>query len=271
MAWHGGQIFAGVSITEAIPEGVGTERYGSVVAVSADGGLQWQMIPLGGWRIFDFLQVGGRLYVTDIFPGPGIQRWLDQEQRQTFHAPVYELAPTNPEGAMEFRRRRDLVAAALFPDTLFAGQRAAIIERAMAWGDRAAYLGAFARWDDPRPVRGAYLADSLTEGAARVRRIPLPTDALAFDLRLEGDALQVLFAQPMTANRWRNRVWSSPDGRHWQPLLSFTANGPARTFERLGDALYVGLGALQPPASGACTPTDRLSGTLLRWRIEAAD
>lgn len=206
LAWQDGRLFAGLSITEAVPEDIGSEHYGSAVGVSPDGGWSWQLTPLGCWRIFDFLQVGRRLYATDIFPRPGIQLWLDREQRQAFHTPVYELETTKPEAKLGFRRSRDLSAEALFPDTPLVGESAAIIERALVWGDRAAYLGAFARGKDPWPIRGAYLADSLTEGAVRVTRIPLPAQALAFDLRLEDQALQLLFAEPEEGDRWRNSI-----------------------------------------------------------------
>ena len=220
----------------------------------------------GGWRIFDFLRVDDQLFATDVFPGPGLQRWLDAEQRQHWHAPVYELAAAASGDRPRFRRRLDLDAATLFPDTPQAGQRAAVVERALAWGKTAAYLGVFAAWQDRWPARGAYLAERLREGDVRVHRIPLPARALAFDLRLEGDALQLLFAAPEDDGRWRNSLWSSRDGRRWEALLSFCASGPARAVERLGDHLYFGLGSPRPPEAGVCTRTDALSGTLIRWR-----
>lgn len=266
LAWHSGRLFAGISITAAVPAGIGTERYGSAVAVSADGGAQWDLIPLGGWRIFDFLQIGGQLFATDIFPGPGIQRWLEREQRQAFHAPVYEWDAADQAGTARFRRRPDLDAAALFPATPLAGRRAAIIDRALTWGTRAAYLGAFARAGDTWPVRGAYLATSLKEGAVEVERLPLPADALAFDLRLDGEALQVLFAEPLDTGRWINSIWSSRDGEHWWPQLRFMAAAPALSFERLGDDLYLALGSLQPPAADTCASVDACTGILIRWR-----
>ncbi|NEX18413.1 MAG: hypothetical protein C1943_17870 [Halochromatium sp.] len=295
LAWHQGRLFAAISITEAVPEGVGTERHGSAVAVSTDEGLSWSLIPLGGWRIFDFLQLDGQLFAADVFPGPGIQRWLDAEQRQGWHAPIYALemspAETSPaetitaeastaeastaEAMPTARRRLDLDAKALFPNTPQAGERAAVVARALPWGHRAAYLGVFARWQDPWPEQGAYLAESLREGDVRVRRIPLPEGAIALDLRLEGNALQVLFAVPETDvadadaaldTRWRSSLWSSQDGERWEPMLSFSANAPARAVERLGDDLYLALGSLSPPDEGRCTAADQATGTLLRWR-----
>lgn len=267
LAWHQGRLFAAISITEAVPEGVGTERHGSAVAVSTDEGLSWSLIPLGGWRIFDFLQLDGQLFAADIFPGPGIQRWLDAEQRQGWHAPIYELETATAEAAPSARRRLDLNAEALFPNTPQAGERAAIVARALPWGERAAYLGLFARWQDPWPAAGAYLAESLREGDVRVQRIPLPKGAIALDLRLEGDALQLLFAVPESSQlRWRSSLWSSRDGERWEPMLSFSANAPARAVERVGDDLYLALGTLSPPDEGRCSAADQAAGTLLRWQ-----
>lgn len=285
LAWHQGHLFAGVSVTEAVPEGVGSERYGSAVAVIPSRGpsngdereraMEWSLIPLGGWRILDFLKVEGQLYATDIFPGPAIQRWLDDEQRQSWHAPVYELEPSGASPLPHFLRRSDLDARTLFPDTPQAGKRAAIVARAVAWGERAAYLGVFASAPDSWSAHGAYLADSLRPGAVRVRRIPLPEGALAFDLRLDGEELQVLFAVPDTntpdadgalETRWRNTLWSSRDGQQWETVLSFSAQAPARAVERLNDNLYFGLGSVRSPAAGVCMPMDELAGTVLRWQ-----
>jgi hypothetical protein len=280
LAWHQGRLFAAISITEAVPDGVGTERHGSAVAVSADEGLGWSLIPLGGWRIFDFLKVDGQLFAADIFPGPGIQRWLNAEQREDWHAPLYELQTGTADAKPTARRRLDLDAKALFPNTPQAGERAAVVARALPWGHRAAYLGVFARWQDRWPAQGAYLAESLRAGHVRVSRIPLPAGAIAFDLRLEDDALQVLFAVPdtaahaparaagsveATAHRWRSSLWSSRDGQRWDPVLSFSAAAPARSVERLGEHLYLALGALSPPAEGGCTAADQVTGTLMRW------
>lgn len=260
LAWHEGRIFAGTGVTEAVPDGVGLKGHGSAVAVSADGGRHWDLMPLGGWRIFEFLTVADQFFAVDIFPGPGIQGWLDREQRQAFHAPLYEYA-----GPAGFRRRPDLDAATLLPDTPTAGSRAAVIERAVARHGQSAYIGAFAPQADDSPVRGAYLAASLQEGGVHVQRIALPAGALAMDLSVENGALRVLFAEPLPPEWWRNTVWASPDGRRWEPLLSFDALAPARSFARLGEHGYIGLGALRPPPAGRCTPADLASGTLLRW------
>ena len=264
LARHDGRLFAGVSVTEAVPAGVGKERYGSAVAVSDDGGKSWQLKPLGGWRIFDFLQVRGRLYAADIFPGPGVQRWIEKENRRDFHAPLYEYGA----GGI-FRRRTDLSAPSMFPDTPLAGQRAAIIERAVPWNDAAAYLGAFVFGQGELPVRGRYIAEDLTPGHIVTRRVALPPGAIAWDLIVDGGQLQVLFAVRQSKGLWRNAVWSSADGKHWVERAAFTAVSFARSFERLGEYFYFGLGSLSPPDHSACTPSDQVSGTLLRLRADS--
>lgn len=262
LAWHRGHLFAGVTATDVVPKTIGRERWGSAVARSDDGGEHWRLLPLGGWRILDFLTVHDRLYALDAFPGTGLQQWLDVEQRQTYHAPVYEYA----DEAGQFERRADLSARVMFPDTAPAGERMARIERAVIFGEAAAYLGIFARKPEEPRVRGAYLAWNLEPGQVLVNRIPLPEGALAFDLRVEDKDLQVLFAEPLAGAHWRNRVWSTEDGQHWQPGIDFTAAAPARSFERLGGDWVFGLGGLEPPTTGACGENQAVTGTLLRWR-----
>jgi len=258
LTWQQDRLFAGVSVTKAVPKGVGTQHFGSAVAVSADGGEHWDLIRLGGWRIFDFLTVQGRLYATDIFPGPGIQRWLDREQRQDFHAPVYEF-----DGSAAFQRRADLTAAQLFPDTPEAGIRAALIQGALPWQDATLYLGLTSRAEDGAPIRGAYLVRDLTPGAIDVARLPLPDNVLAMDVRVDDGALQILFAQPQDDQRWQSTLWTSRDARTWRQVLSFSATAPARAFESLDGDWYFGLGNLTPPAPGDCTQADTATGTLL--------
>lgn len=265
LARHEGRLFAGVSVTEAVPAGVGQERYGSAVAVSDDAGASWQLTLLGGWRIFDFLQVRGRLYAADIFPGPGIQRWIEKENRGNFHAPLYEHEPHGT-----FSRRTDLSAPVMFPDTPLAGQRAAVIERAVPWNDAAAYVGAFVFGQGELPTRRLYIAEDLTPEHIVTRRVELPAGAIAWDLIVERGQLQVLFAVRQSEGLWRNAVWSSADGKHWVERAAFTAVSFARSFERMGEYFYFGLGSLNPPESSGCTPADLASGTLLRLRADAS-
>lgn len=85
------------------------------------------------------------------------------------------------------------------------------------------------------------------------------------DLGTETGELQVLFAEPLSADRWRNTLWTSPDGQRWEPVLSFGAVAPARSFARLGAYWYVGLGSLRLPSAGHCTDADLATGMLLRW------
>ena len=258
LAQWGDALVAGVSITEAVPAGVGQAGYGSAVALSQDGGRHWQVVPLGGWRIFELLTVAGQRFAVDAFPGPKLQAWLNQEQRQSFHAPLYQYQEPD-----RFERRPDLNAGVIFPQTPAAGQATGIMGRAVTWGDGAAYIGSFYPPGSTYPVQRAYLAHSLRRGAIAVEPIPLPADGLAFDLRLEGDSLEVLWAQPLANHRWRSQVWTSQTGHHWRPLVSFTAAAPARSFERLGDRYYLGLGSLTYPNPQACSPMDQVSGTLV--------
>jgi hypothetical protein len=261
LAWHRGHLFAGLTVEHAMPEHVGQAGWGSAVAQSGDGSHTWRVQPLGGWRILDFLTVRGRLYAVDAFPGPGLQKWLDREQRQTYHAPMYEYI----DDPGLFQRRPDLDARVMFPATPQAGQRMALVERAVSFGKGSAYLGVFARKPGDPAVRGAYLAWNLQPGQVMVQRIPLPEGALALDLREEVGTLSVLFAEPLGDSNWHNHVWTTEDGQHWQPAVDFTATAPARSFERLGGDWIFGLSSLEPPKSGECSSAHRAAGTLLRW------
>ena len=261
LALHQGQLFAGVSVTDAVPAGVGSERYGSAVAISPDQGHSWQLLTLGGWRIFDFLQVQGRLYATDVFPGPGMQRWLDTEQRQTYHAGVYEYAADG-----QFQRRLDLNAEVLFPQAPLVGRRLAFVQHAAAWKQGSVYIGAFAAPVGVTAVRYAYWARNLDPYQVDVQPLAMPAGAIAWDLMVEKNEMLLLLATPLPEGRWRNSVQASPDGTTWHELLHFEAPTFARAFVRWGDDLYFGLGISSPPRTGECTLAQQVSGSLLRAR-----
>lgn len=84
----------------------------------------------------------------------------------------------------------------MFSETALAGQRTALVERSVIFGDRAAYLGLFARQPDEPRVRGPYLAWNLEPSQVDVQRILLPEGTLAFDLRAEAGTLSVLSPTP---------------------------------------------------------------------------
>ncbi len=263
LTWHKGAVFAGLTATDVVPEALGQEHWGSAAARSSDGGIHWEFFPLGGLRVFEFLKVGGRLYATDIFPGPGAEAWLKREGREGKHAPVYEWLETG-----EFQRRTDLDAEHLFPDSPLAGKRSVSIDRAVTWGDRSAYLGIFSATKEAPTTQAAYWAESLAEGNLMVKRIPLPEKALALDVLVEGNRLFVLFSEPQEngAPGWINQVWSSADGDKWIPEIRFNARNPARAFEKVGEDWFFGLGGFLPPQPGVCAPQDAATGTLLRVR-----
>lgn len=254
------QLFAAISITEAVPVGVGRERHGSAVAVSSDNGAHWRLLPLGGWRIFDFLEVGGELYASDVFPGPRIGDWLQREGRADYHAPLYQY----DDQAGTFRRRPDLDASRMFPDTPESLGRGAVLDVTVDWQKQGVFIAHFFSAPDQGPMRGLYLARSLAPDAIDIRRLRLPHAGIPWDLRLEDGALEVLHSEPLSDGHWRNRISRTRDGRQWQEILSFEAVTFARSFARIGPDYYVGLGVQN--VKGRCAPAEEASGTLLRLR-----
>ncbi len=73
---HAGSLYVGLKATDTVPWYVDFNGYGSAVAVSEDRGGSWKVFPLGGYAVQTFLQVSGRLYATDVFPGPGLETWI---------------------------------------------------------------------------------------------------------------------------------------------------------------------------------------------------
>jgi hypothetical protein len=170
-----GHLVAGISITEALPKVVGKARHGSAVAIGQRWPT-WRLHPLTG-----LLQVDGRLYTSDVFPGVALRRWLKANGREAYHVPIHEYGSDG-----RFHPRPDLGESTLFPATTEAGQSSAIVEQAVSWGRVAIYIGTHATKAGALPVRGLYIAGSLAPRRVSVHRVVLPTGAIAWDVRVGG-------------------------------------------------------------------------------------
>lgn len=261
LAQWDGHLVAATSITDALPKEVGEARHGSAVAMSDDGGRTWRLHPLAGLRTFDLLQVDGHLYTVDVFPGAALRRWLKANGRESYHVPIHEYGRDG-----RFHPRPDLRAETLFPTTAEAGQLSVIVEQAVSWGRVAIYIGAHSAKDGALPIRGLYIAENLAPGRVSARRVILPAGAIAWDVRVENGEVEVLFGLPLPDGHWRNAVWRSQDGENWEERLAFEAVTFARSFERLGEDYYFGLGMLTATDTQvpACTAAAAATGTLLR-------
>ncbi len=247
LAQFDGQLFAGVSNQDAAPANLHKDRYGSAVAISSDLGQTWKVQLLAGWRIFDFLIVGGKLYATDIFAGPGVKKWLNERQRTNLHAGVYEY-----DLAGQFKRRPDLGGSVMFPNTLLATKRAAVIERAVQYGQGSVYIASFSQNQDALPTRVAYIANQLEQGPVDVKRLALPTDAIVWDLFVDKQGIWALFSQALPNGNWLNQVWRSADAEQWSTVTDFENPAFARSFAKIGETLYFGLGSFNSKILEIC-------------------
>jgi hypothetical protein len=247
LAQFDGLLFAGVLNQDAAPANLHKDRYGSAVAISNDLGLTWKVQLLAGWRIFDFLMVNGKLYATDIFSGPGMHKWLKERQRADLHSAVYEY-----ENSGQFKRRPDLDGANMFPETKLANNRAAVIERSAQFIQSSIYVAAFSQNQDNLPTRVAYVATQLESDQVKVERLALPRDAIVWDLFVDEQGIWVLFSQLLPNGNWLNQVWRSVDAKNWVSVAEFENLTFARSFAKIDQTLYFGMGSLNDKIITSC-------------------
>ena len=115
------------------------------------------------------------------------------------------------------------------------------IARAVSFKDHAVYLGAYCHNDHQFLSFGAFVAQSLSEGAVSIRHVALPKASRAWDLLVDGDTLYLLTDVP-DAEGTTVRILASSDGRAWSERLHFRSRTFARSFTLLDGDFYFGLG-----------------------------
>lgn len=268
LAWQGGRLVAAGNVADALAHGPESERHGSALAVSADGGRSWQVQRLLGWRASALLPLDGQLYALEALPGPRLRRWLQAGGRLEGFVPLHDL---QADGT--WLPRRDLGPADLLPAVAGGAQRSAWIGQATAAGDGLAWIASLGPAAGEPPRRQAFLARSLRPGAIDLRPVLLPAGEQAMDLQADGQGWLLLSSVQLAPGQWHSRISRlrlSSAGSRSQELVRWQAPLPAwslaATPESEGGRWFVGLG--HPPfreemAARSCQPADRWSGSVM--------
>jgi len=251
LAWHQGKLFGALGI-----------RQGAAVAVSEDQGKSWTLAPLGRWRVYGFLHVAGKLYVSKHFPAAAQWKKLPEAQRAP-HYPVYEYTPPNA-----FTARPDLTHETLFPGASLQAKLATKIVRPLAADGKSIYIGAYAHNDHQYLPFGIFVATSLEAGHPQVEKIPLEETEQPWDLLLHDGYLYVLTSTKQDG-AVRIKVWRAPlnDLAQLSEVLEFIAPTFARSFEILGNDFYFGLGCeIENPKQWRQEELNPETGQILRVR-----
>jgi hypothetical protein len=186
----------------------------------------WNYLPVASigqstWRLYNFFQLGqtllasGEPFLGDDQPGffayfPTVNRWTQIINGKRFFpgAPA-EISPTR------YTIRRDAI---LNKTTL--------------------YIGSVTYNDHQHFPIGLYRASSLNF----VRQIPLEFGFIPWDVMVKGRVAYVLSARQDAPQQFTIRVQKSPDLLNWETVLEFKRPAFARSFERINDDFYFGMG-----------------------------
>lgn len=98
-------------------------------------------------------------------------------------------------------------------------------------------------------------------GESRVAIVEAFKDETVLDVCVQGDALYVLCTRPKNG-KYENSIYSTADVQSFKCEVTFTADTFARSFVRVDDVFYVGLGCERPDEDGPQPSTS--TGDILR-------
>ena len=264
LAWHQEAMVVAGNGPDAVATGPATDRHGSALAISRDGGRRWSVQRLAGWRATALLPLAGELFAVEALPGSDLKRWLQAGGRWQNFSAVHQLGPDG-----RWQARPDISAADLLPGVPGAGQRIAWIGQATPAQNQLAWIASVGPWRRDPARRLAFIAKRGESGRIQVQSSPLKSGVQAMDLVPNQAGWLLLTSEQRAPQRWRSQitaVQASGQRLSQTPRLSFEAALPAWSLASGGTTLWVGLGhpASQPETRpGQCSAADQLSGTVV--------
>ena len=264
LAWHQEAMVVAGNGPDAVATGPATDRHGSALAISRDGGRRWSVQRLAGWRATALLPLAGELFAVEALPGPDLKRWLQAGGRWQNFSAVHQLGPDG-----RWQARPDISAADLLPGVPGAGQRFAWIGQATPAQNQLAWIASLGPWRRDPARRLAFIAKRVESGRIQVQSIPLKSGVQAMDLVPNQAGWLLLTSEQRAPQRWRSQitaVQASGQRLSQTPRLSFEAALPAWSLASDGTSWWVGLGhpAFQPETTpGQCSAADQLSGSVV--------
>lgn len=186
----------------------------------------WNYLPVASigqttWRLYNFFQLGqtlmaaGESFFGDDQPGfftyfPSLNRWVQIiDGKRLFPGAPAEISPTR------YTVRRD-----------------AVLNRTTL------YIASITYNDHQHFPFGLYRASSLNF----IRQIPLESGFLPWDVMVRDGIAYILTARQDNPQQFTIRVQQSTNLLNWQTVLEFKRPSFARSFERIKDDFYFGMG-----------------------------
>lgn len=201
-------------------------RDGAAIAMSSDGGLNWSVQPLGRGRVYGFLSIDDQLFAAKQF----------KDEKQPLPA-LFKLEADNT-----FKPNLTYTISRVFPNTDLSGIPVRMI-RAISFGRKALYIGAYVHNDHQAKPFGLYLA-TVNEKKLDFEKLNLPEGLVPRDLLLRDGTVYLLASEPQQRGV-RVSVYRSQINTLlvWEEILTFNYPTFARSFEEHAGNFYFGMGS----------------------------
>lgn len=227
--------FSLASFDKHVFAAIGTQKK-MPVAVSADHGKTWHLEYTGSDRVYDFLQVKGKLYSTGVFFSKEILTAMTNGNSDALVS-CHEYIP-----AGEFKPRPDLNDTGLFfPHTLPKTNKTYKVSKRLFWEDKTIFIGSEIHNNNQALPFGVFIASSLEPDNVKIDNIPLPSSTRPWDIIGYGDCVYILLEHTDKDSK-RISVIKSNDLKIWKELFYLCTTTFARSFEILNNTLYYSAG-----------------------------
>ena len=202
--------------------------YGAIISTSSNNGASWTNQEFGDSRIYAFLPVADKLYA--------VKKFLSDDSN-------YESIALLNTQTNNFDIQHDILLNNMFPDTSFDNEITSLkIFRVTPIEEKTLYIGAY-KYNSYHPIPfGLYLA-SYTNNSLQSKRINLENGYIPRDILIDTDNIYLLISVIQNNETIIKVLKSKIDANiQFEEIISFTYPTFARSFEKLDNDFYFGMG-----------------------------
>ncbi len=230
---------------------------GALISTSSDNGASWTNQEFGGSRVYSFLPVADKLYA--------IKKFLTYEED-------YESVALLNVSTDSFDIQTNITLNTIFPNTSLDNEITSLkIFRATPIEEKTLFIGAY-KYNSYHPIPfGLYIA-SYNNSSLESQKITLENGYIPRDILVDDEFIYLLVSVDLNDTTTIKVLKSDKNNIAFEDMLSFSYATFARSFEKLDDYFYFGMGSdLANPTDPDDSENDNLAtqtGDILKMRYK---